>query len=338
MVRDRRPQAQIELETIARRGRRRARGPGRRRLLLVRRRRLAAESVRTGFYARDALAPSTMTAIRRQTVFAGLDRPQAWPRLRGRPRPERLAASLDTLPGVGPTVKRRLAKLGLETMRDLLEAPAVPLRAVGEAIASLFGETRRSRSTATVKSVSVRKPRRRLTIVEAAVADGSGRDHGVVVQPAVGRGPARSRACACACAAACRYGFDVKSFDSASVEPRPATLAPDLSGERGDHAEEDARARDGGAAARADYWDPLPAELRATRGAAAAQRRARRAPPAADARGGGDRPPPARVRRAAAAPDRHRAPRRGTRAKHRAGARRAGRADRALPRRRCRSR
>src|SRR2546429_5307421 len=27
----------------------------------------------------------------------------------------------DTLPGVGPTVKRKLAKLGLETVRDLLE-------------------------------------------------------------------------------------------------------------------------------------------------------------------------------------------------------------------------
>ena len=62
-----------------------------------------------------------MTEIRRQTAFAGLDRPQAWPATRGRPRPERLEAALDTLDGVGVTLKRRLAKLGLETIGDLLE-------------------------------------------------------------------------------------------------------------------------------------------------------------------------------------------------------------------------
>ncbi len=57
---------------------------------------------------------------RRQTVFAGLDQPPAWPATRGRPRPERLGAGLDTLGGVGVTLKRRLAKLGLETIDDLL--------------------------------------------------------------------------------------------------------------------------------------------------------------------------------------------------------------------------
>ena len=62
-----------------------------------------------------------MTATRRQTVFASLDQPQAWPATRGRPQPQRLELALDALPGVGVTLKRKLAKLGLETVRDLLE-------------------------------------------------------------------------------------------------------------------------------------------------------------------------------------------------------------------------
>ena len=62
-----------------------------------------------------------MTALRRQTVFAGLDQPSAWPATRGTPRPKRLGTGLDALPGVGAALKRKLAKLGLETIRDLLE-------------------------------------------------------------------------------------------------------------------------------------------------------------------------------------------------------------------------
>ena len=37
------------------------------------------------------------------------------------PRPDRLEFGLDTLPGVGPTIQRKLAKLGLTTVRDVLE-------------------------------------------------------------------------------------------------------------------------------------------------------------------------------------------------------------------------
>src|SRR5436305_11658487 len=62
-----------------------------------------------------------MTSIRRQTVFAGLDQPAAWPPTPARPRPERLDRELDTLPGVGATLQRKLAKLGLTTVRDVLE-------------------------------------------------------------------------------------------------------------------------------------------------------------------------------------------------------------------------
>jgi ATP-dependent DNA helicase RecG len=62
-----------------------------------------------------------MTATRRQTVFAGLDQPEGWPRPPRALRSDRLELGLATLSGVGPTIQRRLRKLGLETVRDVLE-------------------------------------------------------------------------------------------------------------------------------------------------------------------------------------------------------------------------
>jgi ATP-dependent DNA helicase RecG len=62
-----------------------------------------------------------MTAARRQTVFAGLDQPRAWPPTPRALRPERLALGLDTLPGVAATTQRKLGRLGLATVRDILE-------------------------------------------------------------------------------------------------------------------------------------------------------------------------------------------------------------------------
>jgi len=62
-----------------------------------------------------------MTAARRQTAFAGLDQPSAWPPTPRALRPERLELGLDSLPGVAAATQRRLGKLGLATVRDLLE-------------------------------------------------------------------------------------------------------------------------------------------------------------------------------------------------------------------------
>ena len=103
-----------------------------------------------------------------------MDAPAAWPRLPGTPRPERAAASAATLSGVGPALEKKLAKLGLRTVRDLLEhrphryESAVPERPIAELLigeeAAISGE---------VRSVSVRRPRRNLAIVNARVADGS---------------------------------------------------------------------------------------------------------------------------------------------------------------------
>jgi ATP-dependent DNA helicase RecG len=62
-----------------------------------------------------------MTAIRRQTVFAGLDRPGSWPPTPRALRPERLELGLDSLPGVAAATQRKLGKLGLSSVRDVLE-------------------------------------------------------------------------------------------------------------------------------------------------------------------------------------------------------------------------
>ena len=111
------------------------------------------------------------TATRLPAGFGGVDPPSVW--LPPRIRPADLDRPLDTLPGVGKTIRARLAKLGLRTVRDLLEH--APFRYVGaRPISSLFGEGEEVSIEATVGRVSTRKPRPRLSIVEAAVSDESG--------------------------------------------------------------------------------------------------------------------------------------------------------------------
>ena len=94
--------------------------------------------------------------------------------LPGTPRPERLDLSIDVLPGVGPTVKKRLAKLGLETVGDALEhrphryEPAAPERRITE----LFGEDE-AVIAGEVRSARLQRARR-LKLVKARVADESG--------------------------------------------------------------------------------------------------------------------------------------------------------------------
>jgi ATP-dependent DNA helicase RecG len=108
--------------------------------------------------------------------FAGDESAASLAPPRGRPRPQRLEEGVRTLPGVGPALEKRLAKLGLRRVRDVLEhrprryeAPVAERR-----IADLFGEEEVA-IAGTVRSVSVRRPRRRLSIVQAVVADDS--DH-----------------------------------------------------------------------------------------------------------------------------------------------------------------
>src|SRR5438067_1215998 len=65
--------------------------------------------------------PRTMTRTRRQAVFAGLDHPGAWPPTPRALRPDRLELGLHSLPGVAAVTQRKLGKLGLATVRDVLE-------------------------------------------------------------------------------------------------------------------------------------------------------------------------------------------------------------------------
>src|SRR3954471_11245671 len=121
---------------------------------------------------RSGCSGSRMTELR---AFAGEEAPARWPRPRLRPQPEVLERSLETLPGVGPALRGKLAKLGLRSLRDLLEhRPRDYQQAVGETpISDLFGEEE-AVIAGEVHRVSIRPTRRRLTVLKAAVRDASG--------------------------------------------------------------------------------------------------------------------------------------------------------------------
>ena len=144
--------------------------------------------------------------------FAG-EEVSAWPRPRLFPRVERLEYSVETLPGVGPAVKRKLERLGLATVGDLLlhrpfryEQPVDELRIAelgGDEEVAIRGE---------VLSVSKRR-RGRLQMLTARVSDGTATVSATwfnqpwlerQLQPGT---PVRLRG------RQGRFGFDVRSFD-----------------------------------------------------------------------------------------------------------------------------
>jgi len=107
-------------------------------------------------------------------AFAGSDAPDSWPRPHSAPRGDRLAASIESLQGVGPTIARRLAKLGLGRVDDVLwqrprryEEPVPTKR-----ICDLFGDEE-AVVEVVVRSASSRR-RGRLRILTAKVADETG--------------------------------------------------------------------------------------------------------------------------------------------------------------------
>ena len=273
-------------------------------------------------------APST----RSQPGFAALDPPAAWPRPRGFAAPEHLDAGIDALPGVGPALKRKLTRLGLATVGDLLahrphryEEPA-PERPISH----VFGEEEVA-IAGRVLRIGSRRARGRLTIQTARVRDESGEIDAVWFnQPwLVEKLPAgthvrlrgqRGR----------RSGFQVRSHDVGEAEATadyapvyPATedVTPKKLRELVGEALPVARA----------LPDSLSAAPPRARAPSASCRRAARAAPAALARRGGGSAAPAGVRRAACPADRDRPPRPRARAGRGGRAGRARRADRALP-------
>ncbi|HSC92858.1 MAG TPA: ATP-dependent DNA helicase RecG [Gaiellaceae bacterium] len=104
-----------------------------------------------------------------------MDPPQAWPPTRTAPRPGRLEAGVDTLAGVGPALARKLGRLGLRSVGDLLlhrphrYEEAAPERAIRD----LWGDEEVALSVTVVRASS-RRTARRLTIQTVRVRDATG--------------------------------------------------------------------------------------------------------------------------------------------------------------------
>src|SRR5579862_6633849 len=208
------------------------------------------------------VVPRTMSIARRQTVFAGLDPPPAWPTTRGRPQPRRLDASLETLPGVGATLKRKLAKLGLETVRDLLEHR--PRRYESAADERAIAELRGSDEVVIVGeilNVSKRPLRGRRTLVTARVFDGTAPITAAWFNQPWVADRLRPGTTVRLRGKPGRFGFDVKSYDIgeadatadfAPVYPAGEEISPKRLRTLVSHALPRVH----------DYFDPLPAAVR----------------------------------------------------------------------------
>jgi ATP-dependent DNA helicase RecG len=139
---------------------------------------------------------------------AELARPRHWA------RPERLELPVESLPGVGATVAKRLARLGLGTVGDLLfRRPRRYETAADEvAISQLWGDGEVAIS-GVVQSVRLRRPRGRLSILTAKVADETGFisanwfNQPWLMDKLTPGTPVRLRG------RLSRHGFEVKSYD-----------------------------------------------------------------------------------------------------------------------------
>ncbi|MEN3311556.1 MAG: ATP-dependent helicase RecG [Actinomycetota bacterium] len=190
--------------------------------------------------------------------FGGADA-DGWPRPRSFPRSEELERSVDVLPGVGPAVKKRLERLGLETVGDLLahrpfryEEPLPEVRMAdlrADEDVAIAGE---------VLSTSTRR-RGRLQMLTARISDGT-----ATVSATWFNQPWLERQLQPGTAVRLRgrqgrYGFDVRSFDIGDGEAT-ADFAPVYPASE-DITPKKLRELVGAALPRA-LPDPLPADLK----------------------------------------------------------------------------
>jgi ATP-dependent DNA helicase RecG len=166
----------------------------------------------------------TTVAVQLPVGFGGAE-VEGWPRPRLFPRADALERALDVLPGVGPAVKKKLQRLGLQTIGDLLghrpfryEEP-VPERRIAD-----LDRDEEVAITGEVLSVSKRR-RGRLQMLTARIDDGSATVSATwfnqpwlerQLQPGT-QVRLRGRQG--------RYGFDVRSFDIGDAEAT-ADFAP----------------------------------------------------------------------------------------------------------------
>jgi len=186
----------------------------------------------------------------------------SWPRPRGWARPGRLDAGVDTLPGVGATLAKRLRALGIETVRDLLlHRPRRYERAVEEIpISQLWGDEEVA-IAGEVVDVRSRRLGAHRTIVTAHVRDASGAigaswfNQPWLAEKLKPGTHLRLRG------RLGRYGFDVRSYDIGSARAT-ADFAPVYpASEQVTSARLRELVRAALAAHAADVLDPLPAEL-----------------------------------------------------------------------------
>ncbi len=204
--------------------------------------------------------PRTTTQARLPVGFAGVDPPDRWPRPRSAPRPEALALGVETLPGVGPAVRKRLAKLGLRTVGDLLgHRPRRYERPVDEkSIAELFGDEE-AVIEGTVGRASGRR-RGRLHILTATVSDPTGSIKATWFNQPWLEARLQPGTYVRLRGKPTRYGFNVESYDFGEAT-ETADFAPVYPGSA-DLAQKQLRSIVASALpyARAD-GDPLPATL-----------------------------------------------------------------------------
>jgi ATP-dependent DNA helicase RecG len=203
---------------------------------------------------------------RPQPGFAAVDPPERWPTTRGRFRPERLQAPLDTLPGVGPALQKRLAKLELASVGDLLdhrprryERPAPEKR-----IADLFGEEEALIEGEVIKA-SLRRGRGRLQILTAQISDGSGQISATWFNQPWLKDKLTPGTHVRLRGAPNRYGFAVRSYDL-NGGTATADFAPVYPASEEVSAAKLRELVDGALPLARDRPDPLPAALKVERG------------------------------------------------------------------------
>src|ERR1700757_3236907 len=115
-----------------------------------------------------------MTGTGRHPAFAGLDPPPRWAVLPRSARPDRLPRRRAGPPGVGSTIQRKLAKLGLTTVRDVLEhRPRRYETAADEVRIAALRDGEECVIAGRVLNVEKRPMRGRRTRVIARIADDS---------------------------------------------------------------------------------------------------------------------------------------------------------------------
>jgi ATP-dependent DNA helicase RecG len=199
---------------------------------------------------------------RNPSGLSGMVRDGEWPRPAGWGRPDRLELGVDTLPGVGPSLARRLRSLGVERVADLLyrRPRRYESQADEVAIAELWGSDEVA-IAGVVGDVRLRRPSRRLSIVSARIADPTGEitaswfNQPWLADKLVPGTPVRLRG------RLGRHGFDVKSYDVGEARAT-ADFAPVYAASE---ALPSTRIRELVRAALGahvrDVLDPLPAEL-----------------------------------------------------------------------------